>query len=259
MTRQRRQSEIIELLAAKGEMTVDELAGRFRVSEMTIRRDLARLARSGRLSRTHGGAVLSLAGTVSFEFQHRQARNIELKRRIARAVAERIEPGTTLLLDTGSTTLEVARAVAAVPRLTVLTTSLMIASVLHTRENVELILLGGAVRRGSPDLSGPLTEENLRRFRVDAAVLGGDGATRDGVFTASLEVARVAHAIVEAAERSFLAVDHTKFETPAFVKYADWSDFRHVVTDNGIGPEVRAWLDRTGIDVVVVGEKDDST
>jgi len=249
MSKQGRQARILELIAARGEVSVDTLAAELDVSSMTIRRDLTDLAKAGRISRTRGGAVLSATGVAAFEFQQQRRLNLPLKQAIARAAARQVEPGTTLLLDTGSTTLEAARAVAGIPRLTVLTTSLSIASVLYARDNVTLILLGGIVRKGSPDLSGPLTEENLRRFRVDLAMVGADGATQDGVFTAHLEVARVTRSIMAAAQHTLLVADHTKFGTPAFVQYAEWSDIDGIVTDAGMDAATREWVAELGPEV----------
>ena len=245
-----RQNEILDLLGREGEVVVVTLAAQFGVSEMTIRRDLTRLARAGKLSRTHGGAMPSRAGIVEFSFQENLNRNAEQKRAIAQAAARAVQPGMTVLLDTGSTTLEVARAIAGLPKLTVLTTSLMIAAALHTQESIELILLGGTVRKDSPDLSGPLTEENLGRFRVNLAVLGADGVSADGVFTESMNVARVSRAIVKAAERAVLTIDGSKFGRAALVRYAEWQDFNQVITDKGVPAQVRKWLNRKGPEVV---------
>ena len=130
------------------------------------------------------------------------------------------------------------------------TTSLMIAAALHTQESIELILLGGTVRKDSPDLSGPLTEENLGRFRVNLAVLGADGVSADGVFTESMNVARVSRAIVKAAERAVLTIDGSKFGRAALVRYAEWQDFNQVITDKGVPAQVRKWLNRKGPEVV---------
>jgi DeoR/GlpR family transcriptional regulator of sugar metabolism len=192
----------------------------------------------------------SRAGIVEFSYRENLNRNAEQKRAIAQVVARAVQPGMTVLLDTGSTTLDVARAIAGVPRLTILTTSLMIAAALHTQENIELILLGGTVRRDSPDLSGPLTEENLARFRVNLAVLGADGVSPDGAFTDSMTVARVSRAIIKAAERAVLTIDGSKFGRAALVRYAEWREFGQVVTDTGVPRSVRKWLNRKGPEVV---------
>ena len=247
-----RHARILDIVARDSSASVQALAAELGVSVMTIRRDLAALAQAGRLSRTHGGAVLSQAGMVEFSFKHREDRMAAEKRAIARVVAELVRPGMTLLLDTGTTTLGVARAIAAIENLTVLTTSLAIASELYPHENVQLLLLGGEVRRGSPDLSGPLTVDNLERFRADLAVLGADGARPEGVFTNDMNVARISAGMIQAAEESVLAMDSSKFQSTGLVKYADWREFNQVVTDSGVPTVVRQWLAETPTQVVYV-------
>lgn len=241
-----RQQEILRTLTRAGEVSVADLAKRLHVTTMTIRRDLDALERGGNLIRTHGGAVLSSAGIIEFTFLRKGEEHNAEKRAIASIIAGMASPGMTLTLDTGTTCLEVARAVAGIDRLTVLTSSLAIASALYARDNIELVLLGGKARRGNPDLSGWLTEENLRRFRVDMAVLGADGADRDGVYTTDEAVARVSRGMMACAGLSILAADHSKFGKSTFLKYAEWPDFRHVVTDAALPDDARRWLERSG-------------
>jgi len=155
-----RHQKILDRLHQQGEVAVQELAEAFGVTPMTIRRDLDFLAEQNRLTRTHGGAMRSAPAVIEFAFLERNRERIAEKQAIARNAAALVEPGMTLVLDIGTTTLEVARSIASVPDLTVLTSSLAIASALYGRENINLTLLGGGVRRNSPDLSGPLTEEN---------------------------------------------------------------------------------------------------
>ena len=239
-----RHAKILDRIAIDGEATVQGLAERFGVSVMTIRRDLAELEARGELTRTHGGAVLSRAGIVEFSFREKSSLHAEEKRAIAHEAAQLVQRGMTLTLDTGTTALEVARAIAGIPDLTVLTSSLAIASALYGRPNIALVLTGGAVRTGSPDLSGWLTEENLKRFRVDMACIGADGADREGAFTTDVSVARVSQAMIASAKETVLAADHTKFEKPAFVRFALWGDIDHVITGAAASPETRNWLEK---------------
>lgn len=254
MKRNARHNRTLEMIAQNGEVSVKELAERFGVSVMTIRRDLAHLARAGKLSRTHGGAVLSRAGVIEFSFHEREERNAAQKRGIGRVIGAMIAPGMAVSLDTGTTTLEVARAIAGISGVTVLTTSLAIASALRANNNIELVLLGGNVRKSSPDLIGPLTEENLRRFRVHLAVLGADAVTPEGIFTTDVGIARITRAMVENADTVVLAVDSSKFMQTAFVRCVPLSEINRLVTDNGCAEEVRAWLEDTVDEVIYAGE-----
>jgi DeoR/GlpR family transcriptional regulator of sugar metabolism len=151
--------------------------------------------------------------------------------------------GMSVCLDTGTTTLEVARCLAGISGLKVVTTSLSIASVLYAHENIELILLGGNVRKSGPDLSGPLTEDNLKRFSVNMAILGSDAVGKDATYTTHEEVARLSQAMVESAGETILVVDSSKFQKTAFVKCLDLSVLDRVVTDSRCPAEVREWLE----------------
>jgi DeoR/GlpR family transcriptional regulator of sugar metabolism len=237
-----RRQEILALLAQRGEVTVEQLARRFAIDRVTVRRDLARLEREGLVRRTHGGAIRSRGGTVEFAVQRKASAHAAAKRAIARAAAGIVRPGMVISLDTGTTTLEVARAIAGVPDLKVLTSSLLIASVLHTRENLEVVLLGGVVRKGSPDLIGTLTEENLRRFRVDLCILGADAVGPGGLFTADAGVSGVSRAMIDGAQQVVLVADSSKFAAHAFVRFAEWEDIDEVFTDDDIARSDLHWL-----------------
>ncbi len=237
-----RRQETLALLAQRGEVTVEQLARRFAIDRVTVRRDLALLEREGLVLRTHGGAIPSRGGTVEFAVQRKASAHAEAKRAIARAAAGIVRPGMVLSLDTGTTTLEVARAIAGIGELKVLTSSLPIASALHSRENIEVVLLGGVVRKGSPDLIGTLTEENLRRFRVDLCILGADAAGPGGLFTADAGVSGVSRAMIDGAVRVALVADSSKFAARAFVRFAGWEDIDEVFTDAGLAPGDLRWL-----------------
>lgn len=239
---QPRHAKILEMLASRQEVSVNDFAGRLDVTGMTIRRDLAQLESEGRVIRTHGGAVPAQPGTIEFKFRERaDARKAE-KMAIAGEVASMIKPGMAISLDTGTTTLEVARAISAIPDLTVLTSSLAAASQLYFRENINLVILGGQVRKNSPDLFGDLTVSNLRLFRVNIAVLGADAVSKEGLFTSDSGVSNVSRAMIENAQKNVLVVDGSKFSATAFVKYAEWKDIDTVVTDTGLSAGCRQWL-----------------
>ena len=245
-----RQRRILDVLSQNGEVFVQELAQRLKVTTMTIRRDLQILEHLGSLSRTHGGAVLSSAGIIEFSFMKKGEDHGAEKRAIAARVAAMVESGMSVTLDTGTTCLEVAKAINGIRNLKVLTSSLAIASALYARDNIDLVLLGGKARKGNPDLTGWLTEENLKHFRADMAILGADGADRDGIYTTDEAVAHVSQGMIACAGAAVLAADHSKFGKPSFLKYASWPDFDYVVTDTGLSADVRRWLQRVAKNVV---------
>ncbi|MDD4888940.1 MAG: DeoR/GlpR family DNA-binding transcription regulator [Phycisphaerae bacterium] len=246
MIRRRRHEIILARLAERNAVEAEQLAREFDVDVVTIRRDLASLAGRGLLVRTHGGALPAPRGRVEFTFQqHHQAHEAE-KAAIARQAAALVQPGMSISLDTGSTTLAVARRLAHVSRLRVLTSSLAIAAELCRCDNLELVLLGGTVRKDSPDMFGVLTEENLRRFRVNVAFIGVDAASPDGLFTTDANVARVSAAMIDGAQRSVVVADSSKFAATAFVRFAGWDRISDIITDDAASPDVRDWLARTG-------------
>ncbi len=237
-----RQAEILEIIRIQGQVTVLNLADHFEVSPMTIRRDMLLLEQEGELTRTHGGAVLSQMGVVEFAFKEKAKTCSNEKKAIAEKIAPMLEPGMKILLDTGTTTLEVAKAISGMRGLTVLTPSLAIASVLYANEDMELVILGGTARKGNPDLTGWLTEENIKEFRVDLAIVGADGVNQEGLYTSDGNIARVVQLMLSCAQHSICAIDHTKFERTSFVKCASWKDIDHLVTDSGVPQSTRRWL-----------------
>lgn len=241
-----RHQRILDILLTQREVSVVDLANQLKVSPITIRRDLELLEREGELTRTHGGAVFSRSAIFEFAFLDRAQNKTAEKTAIAGYIANIIKPGMTIILDTGTTTLEVARAIAAIPRLRVLTSSLAIASALHTFDNIDLVLLGGSVRHNSPDLSGPLTEENLRMFKTDIVILGADAVSNEGVFTTDLDIARISRAMINSAQESWLVADSSKFTRRSFVKFADWTTIANIVTDDGITHPDIEWLNASG-------------
>lgn len=245
-----RHTAIVELLVGKRELSVRDIANKFSVSLMTIRRDLSELEHEGRVIRTHGGAILSKTGAIEFDFQERAGTMAAAKQAVARAAAALVKPKTSICLDTGTTTLAVAKALAETKNIKVLTTSLAIASVLYTRPDIEVLLLGGRLRRGIPDLTGPLTEDNLERFRTNVAIVGADGLSKDGLYTTDTSTAGISAAMLRNAHTKMLVADSSKFAQKAFVRYAHWKDIDILITDSKTPRNVRKWLKKAVVRVV---------
>lgn len=195
-----RQAAILQLLGEQGRVSVEALATRLQVSGMTVRRDLSELERRGLLVRTHGGALprvpLALAG-VSTSPPVSSPAKIALGRRAAALVA----PGQTLMVDSGSTALEVARHLPPDPTITVATVSLVVAWELY-RSPLQVLLLGGFLRRDFPSLFGPLTQGNLAGLAVDLLFIGCDAAdSAEGFSTVDLHVSSLERAMIGIADR----------------------------------------------------------
>jgi len=240
-----RQNRILEIVAREGGVSANKLSVVLGTSAMTIRRDFSELARAGKLRRLHGAATFGDSDMARFDFAKRQYINGTQKRAIARAVTGMIRNGMTVSLDTGTTTLEVARAIQTHRGLTVLTSSLAIASVLHSSQfDGELVLVGGRIRKDSPDLAGPLTEENLGRFRSDVAILGADAVDAGGTYAVNEAVGRICQAMAKHAGKVIVVADSSKFAGTAFVRCLSAGDVDTLVTDDGCPARTRAAFKR---------------
>jgi DeoR family transcriptional regulator, fructose operon transcriptional repressor len=246
-----RRARILERVSGGQACHVTELAKAFGVSEMTVRRDLDALAATGRIVRTHGGAVSGGGVIFEFRFLERAAVNRPAKRAIAERAAALVEDGAHVLLDSGTTTLEVARALRTRRDLTVITTSLPIASELQYNAGIQVILLGGRVRRDSPDLSGALTLRTLDTLRADIAILGADAVDRQGnCYHGDIEVAHLVAAMTAIAERIYVVADSSKLGRRALGRMGRAAGWAGLITDAGAAPAMSRALKRNGVHLI---------
>jgi len=230
---------------------VDVLCARFGVSGMTIRRDLRALAAAGRVVRTHGGATPADRVTFEFGFLERMRRNQAAKQAIAAVAAGQVRDGQSVLLDSGTTTLALAEQLRGKKGLTVVTTSLPIASALQFCQEVQVLLLGGFVRRDAPDLTGALTEANLESLRADVAFIGADGIDlRGNVYNASLNVGRMLSKMAAAADRVFVVADSTKIGKTALTRFGNLAAWAGLITDSGLSRSAATALKRARVRVL---------
>jgi DeoR/GlpR family transcriptional regulator of sugar metabolism len=219
-------------------------------SEMTIRRDLETLERDGLLRRVRGGAVSMLTGEET-PFFVRGRQQVQAKRRIGARVAQLLDDGESVVLDSGTTVLEVARALGDT-RLTVLPLSLHIAQVLAAHDGVRLVLPGGEVRRGELAFVGALAEYAFEVMRFDTFVLGVCGVSaRDGVTAHDLAEAQVKRAAVRASVRVVAAADGSKLGRTTFGRVCPISDVDVLCTDAAAPEEQVADLRAAGVEVHV--------
>jgi len=247
-----RARSIMKALTEQDSVSVVELAARHGVSEMTIRRDLDDLAQQGVVRRVRGGALSLLLRGEEPPFSAREHEAADAKRRIAAEVATLLADGEALLLDGGTTALEVARAVRE-RRLTVVPLALQSALELSTAPRIRLVLPGGEVRPGELNVKGPLTESAIRSLRFDTAVLGCCGLSAEHGLTAhDLPEVAIKQAAIAAARRVIVACDSGKFSRTAFGAVCALSSLDVVVTDTEIPPEQRDALTAAGVQVRVV-------
>jgi DeoR/GlpR family transcriptional regulator of sugar metabolism len=224
-----RRARLLETLRQRGRMEVLALAQMFGVSEHTIRRDLNQLHAQGVLQKTHGGAVMLDSARLGFEA--RSALLEQAKDTIGRTAAALIEPGSTVILDAGSTTLSLARALTARP-LSVVTNSLDIALLFDRDPAVQLVLTGGRWVANARALRGPATRELLALCRADWTVLGACALdARAGVTASDEEDAEIKRAMVAAGSRTMVLADHSKHGSVAPFHVASWEQVSLLMTD----------------------------
>lgn len=234
-----RRSRILEYVALNGEASVGELATRFGVSEDTVRRDLERLDGVGALKRTHGGAH-SLQPTATLDsLETRGAIHRDAKRVIARIAAGQVEDGDTLLLNGGTTTLEVARELGAHQGLTVITPSPAVAQAVPTASAHTVHLLGGRWYPEFEVVIGPVALPGTRRLNVDTLVLGAAGVSASGFSIPNLEEAEMLQEMIRAAARVIVVADSSKFGRNALAMIASFDDVDMLITESTPPPELR--------------------
>lgn len=268
MSKHERWNTLLELLAASGKLEVEEAATALDVSAATIRRDLDELAEQQLLVRTRGGAVVH---GVSYELplRYKSTRHAPEKRRIAEAVADLVAPGEVVGLNGGTTTTEVARALAlrfasgrtetpgvpapAGPALTVVTNALNIAGELAVRPQIKIVATGGVARPQTYELVGPLTVGVLSEVVLDVVVLGVDGVNPElGVMAHQEDEASISRLFAERASRVVVVTDSSKMGRRAFARICSLDRIDLLVTDTGIAPETVAQLTEAGVKVLAV-------
>ncbi len=259
MTRYRRWNELLELLAAEGQLQVEEAAKALGVSEATVRRDLDELARQQMLTRIRGGAVAQ-GVTYDLPLRYKSERHPSEKQRIAAVAAGLVRPGQITGLNGGTTTTEVARALATrsdlnsqvpPPSLTVVTNALNIATELAVRQHIKIVTTGGVARPQSYELTGPLATGVLEQVALDVAILGVDGIDAVAGATAHHEgEASINRLMARQAAKVVIAADSSKVGRRAFARICTAREIDVLVTDAGIAAEDAARLEDAGVDVV---------
>lgn len=247
-----RLSVILEQLVGNGSASVDELAGLLGVSGATVRRDLRQLADQHLLVRTHGGAAVE---AVSYELpmRYRSGRHSEQKRRIGSAAAELVPDRGVAGISGGTTTTEVARALASRTDLTIVTNALNIAAELAVRPNIRLVVTGGISRSASFELVGPVSEQTLASYNLDIAVVGTDGIDSSAGCTDHDDVeARTNAILVRQARRCVVVADSSKLGQVKFARICPITAVDVLITDSDADEAQLARLRDAGVDIRLV-------
>lgn len=260
MSRHSRLDAILELLSQRGKLDVEELVQELGVSAATVRRDLDRLADQQLLTRTHGGAVPT-AASYDLPLRYKATRFADAKLRIAQTAAAMVRAGQVVGFNGGTTTTEVARALARRVELAddsghagliVVTNALNIATELAVRRHIKIVSLGGVARPQSYELIGPVADASLALVNVDLLFLGVDGFDLEHGATASHEgEASINRKLAENAGRVVVVADHSKLGRSAFARICDASQVDVLLTDATPDDETKAGLAERDVEVIV--------
>lgn len=248
-----RRQRVLDLVSHRGFVTLGDLADAVQASESTIRRDLDYWHQQGLLKRTHGGAVFLGDSSSLPAWEERSARQREEKRILARAVADRIKDGDAILLDGGTTTLEIARLLIERP-VQLVTNSLPIAALLSSSSPSDLVFLGGYVYPKTSVALGPMTIQALQDVHVNQAVMSVSGVTTKGLFNSNLLLVETERQMMRCADEVVIAVDHTKIGRPALAFLCELSAVDTLIVDGGLSDEQRQLLQDAGPKLIIAGD-----
>ena len=247
---EQRQNLILDALAQAGAVGITRLSRQFQVSRETVRRDLAALEKQGRLRRTHGGAM-SIAPVEPDESQ-RERVNIEEKRAIGIAAARLVSDGMSVILDSGTTTRQVAEALVDKRRLTVYTNDLGICRRLGRRNDNKVVLLGGVLQDHENAVLGPDTTAMLSQYFADFAFVGVGGITTEAVLTDySRDGSELRGRMILAARTPAVVADHTKFGRTTPVRVPNFDKVMYVITDRPPADKIKRRLAAKAMKIVV--------
>jgi len=247
-----RRTQILQIVRSEGRARVNELANRFSSSAVTIRNDLNELHQRGLVLRSHGGAVLPDTVLRESPVHERLKAHSEEKRRIGAIAATLIQDGETIILDSGTTTLEIARQIKNKQGLQVITNGVNIAAELLDARGVQTFIVGGSLRSDSASIIGRSTEEMFEQFSADKLFLSGAGCDPDfGVSGANLDETMVNRAMVRIAREIILVADASKFSKRSMVRIAPFSEIDTVISDGGLREDLQEKVRALGCNLIL--------
>jgi len=248
-----RRKQVLDLVKRRGFVPLADLALAIQVSESTLRRDLDYWDARGQLKRIHGGAMYTGDGGTLPALEARASSQVAEKRKIARAAAERIRNGDAVLLDGGTTTLEVARLLVGRP-LQIVTNSLPIANLFANSRETDLVMLGGYVYPTTGVALGPLTIRMLEDVHVQQTILSVAGLTARGLFNSNPLLVETERQMMRCADEVVVVADHTKIGRQALAFLCELAVIDTLIVDADLSPEQRRLLDEAGARVVLAGK-----
>ena len=229
-------------------VSITKLSEEIKVSEMTVRRDLELLKSQREVIIARGIATSARRLTFEFTFRAQQQKNRKHKMALAKKAIRHVRNDQVIILDTGTTTLEIARHLVGRRKIKVITTSLAIVSELQFDSDIEIILLGGQLRDGSPDLHGSLTEQCLETFRADIAFVGADAVGSNGnTYTGDIRVLNLDRKIKDIARKVIVVADSSKLGQDSMCKIFTSNDYHLLITNSGADDRIIRRIRKRGI------------
>src|SRR5690606_6820908 len=247
-----RRSQILQILDEHGQVNVHTLSEELGVSEVTIRNDLDKLEKSKLLVRAHGGAFKT--SNIALTVTEKKRIHLDAKRRIGKKAVSLIEENDSIILDSGTTTFEIASRLGDFKKLTVISNALDIINNLAQYPNVQVFVPGGFLKEFSMSLVGPMAERNFRQLYCKKLFLGIDGVKPNvGVFTHHMEEAYLNQIMIDIAEEVIVVADSTKFKRTGLAFIEGFNKIHKVITDAGIEEETLRMLEKNNVEVIIAG------
>ncbi|MEH6681430.1 MAG: transcriptional repressor AgaR [Sediminicola sp.] len=243
---------IVQELDQKGKVDISELAQMFGVSEVTIRNDLAKLENRNVLVRARGGAMKMDPVGVDYTISEKDKINIKAKQSIGLKAADFVNDGDTIMIDSGTTVMQLVRKLTKKNDLTIITNALNVVNHIHNYENIQIIIPGGFLRKKSFSLIGIPAERNIRNYFCDKLFLGIDGLDVDyGLSTPNVEEAHLNGIMIEMSKQLIVLADSSKIGKRSLAFICPVSKIDILITDSGISNDQKMALENAGIRVVV--------
>lgn len=257
----KRQKEILSKLKEKTEVTVNELSSFFNVSLVTIRRDLESMEKEGYLKRFHGGAILLEEKTLNSELPYaiRLTQNFYEKELIAQEAVKYIDDNEVILIDSGTTTVQIAKLINEKTNLVLITNSLNTAVELSTRKGISIYFLGGIIDSNTMSTTGNLAIEFLQKFHAKKLFLGVGGISIEhGITYFDLIENDLRKLMIEKSEIRIILADHSKFDRIATATACPISSIDYLITDNKAPKNVLSEIRKLGVKVIIVGGEENT-
>jgi len=252
---EKRRQRVLDLVSERGFASLADLAEVLQSSESTIRRDLDYWDQQGVLKRTHGGAISRADSLALPALEERSSSQLEEKRLIAQAAAARVSDGDAVLLDGGTTTLEVARFLVG-RAVQIVTNSLPIANLFASSRETDLVMLGGYVFPRTGVALGPLTVRMMEDIHVHQTIMSVGGITAKGLFNSNLLLVETERRMMRCADEVVVVADHTKIGRQALAFLCELASIDTLIVDKAVTPVQRELIDKADARLIVAGSAD---